>query len=65
MSFTSVMTLAAMAVAAIAGSILTALAVVEGNPTATFVRFTASIGLGAYYAYLHHLAEGGRLAGHR
>ncbi|MFV0258588.1 MAG: hypothetical protein ACK5PP_09105 [Acidimicrobiales bacterium] len=60
MSFTTVMTAAGMAVAVLVGSLLTAYAVVDGDPAGTFVRFTGSVLLGTYYWYLNQLSRGRR-----
>ena len=53
-----------MAVAVLAGSLLTAQAVVAGDLPGTFVRFVLSIALGAYYFYLNLMAQG-RVRGFR
>ncbi|MCP3992676.1 MAG: hypothetical protein GY724_26635 [Actinomycetia bacterium] len=58
MSFTSVMTAVGLAVAVLAGSVLTAQSVVVGNLTDTFVRFVLAIVAGAYYLYLHLMSRG-------
>ncbi len=58
MSFTSVMTAVGLAVAVLAGSVLTAQSVVAGNLTDTFVRFVSAIVAGAYYMYLHLMSQG-------
>ena len=60
LSFTSVVTAAGMAVTVLMGSVLTALEVVAGNPTGTFVRFVLSVAVGGYYLYLFHLSRGRR-----
>lgn len=60
LSFTSVMTMAGVAVSVLAGSLLTAQAVVAGDLTATFVRFVLAVLLGAYYLALYHLSRGRR-----
>jgi hypothetical protein len=52
------MTAVGMAVAVLAGSVLTAQAVVAGNLTDTFVRFVLSIALGVYYLYLNRMSRG-------
>lgn len=57
MSFTTVMTAVGLAVAVLAGSILTAQAVVAGNPSSTFVRFVGAVALGSYYVYLNRLSR--------
>ena len=54
------MAAAGAAVAVLAGSYVTALAVVDGDLVATFVRFTCSTLLGIYYVYLYHLSRGRR-----
>lgn len=60
MSFATLMTVTGMAVAVLAGAYLTALAVVDGDLLATFVRFTGSILVGGYYAWLFLLSQGRR-----
>lgn len=60
LSFTTVMTMAGAAVSVLVGSYLTALAVVDGDTTATFVRFVLSVALGVYYVFLFHLSRGRR-----
>lgn len=62
-SFTTVMTVAGLAVTALVGTWLTANAVVAGDPAATFVRFAGSILLGGYYLFLFHLSRGRRFFG--
>lgn len=57
------MTLAGLAVAVLLGSVLTAQAVVAGDPTATFVRFALSVAAGGYYVFLYHLSRGRRFFG--
>lgn len=52
------MTTAGVAVAVLAGSLLTAQAVVAGDLPGTFVRFVLSIALGVYYLYLSRMARG-------
>lgn len=58
------MTTAGMVVAVLAGSLLTAQAVMAGDLQGTFVRFVLSIALGAYYLYLNRMARG-RVRGFR
>ena len=55
-SVTALMAGAGMAVAVLAGSLLTAQAVVAGDLTGTFARFVGSILIGAYYLFLHRMA---------
>jgi hypothetical protein len=57
LSFTKVMTVAGLAVSVLLGSVLTAQAVVAGDPTTTFVRFAASILFGGYYLVLYRLLD--------
>ena len=60
LSFTTVMTMAGVAVSVLVGSFLTAQAVVDGDTAATFVRFVLSVALGAYYVFLFQLSRGRR-----
>ena len=64
-SFTTVMTVAGLAVTVLLGTWLTADAVVAGDPTATFVRFAGSVLLGSYYLLLFHYSRGRRFFGAR
>jgi len=59
-SFTSVMTLVGVAVAVVGGASFTAMAVVAGDPTGSFVRFVLAVAFGVYYLYLYQLARGRR-----
>ncbi|MGI9616860.1 MAG: hypothetical protein ACR2QO_28350 [Acidimicrobiales bacterium] len=59
-SFTTVMTVAGLAVTVSLGTWLTAVAAVAGDPTATFVRFAGSVLVGAYYLLLFHYSRGRR-----
>ena len=54
------MTVAGLAVAVLLGSVLTAQAVVAGDPTATLARFVLSIAAGGYYVFLYDLSRGRR-----
>lgn len=63
LSFTSVMTVAGMAVVVLLGSLFTAQSVVAGDVPATFVRFVLSITGGVYYLYLFHISRGRRIFG--
>lgn len=54
------MTAAGLAVAVFVGALVTAQAVVAGDPTGTFVRFVGSVLLGTYYWYLNQLSRGRR-----
>ncbi|MGF1597861.1 MAG: hypothetical protein ACFCVK_13170 [Acidimicrobiales bacterium] len=49
-----------VAVAVTGGSVMTGLAVVDGDPVGALARFIGSLLLGAYYLYLFHLARGRR-----
>lgn len=60
MSLASLVTATGLAVAVFAGSLLTAQAVVDGDLSATFVRFVMSILIGTFYFYLFELSRGRR-----
>ena len=60
MSLATLVTATGLAVAVLAGSLFTAQAVVDGDLSATFVRFVLSILLGTYYVYLMQLSRGRR-----
>lgn len=60
MSLVTLVTATGLAVAVLAGSWLTAQAVVDGDLSATFVRFVVSILIGTFYYYLFGLSRGRR-----